>query len=218
MPISSLGEKSEGVPYNMNQTESVPQFIDLIETLSRFDSQILEVTKVVESTYQVFEELKKEWNLAALELRENLARSTSLRKKDFDLIVQGVFDFQEKREREIRSHLYQYLDNQKEFSQNLKKLLIQVEKHKDDRNIKEIHGAANSFLKLKEEFKKKEKVFRQSLEDFKKEQKFIAQTLHGFLKSQGGTSKGFKETITNLLKVLENEEKMKSKGVFVRAD
>ena len=90
-----------------------PQFLDLIETLSQFDSKILEVTKVVESSYQVFEELKKEWNLAAIELRENLAQSSSLRKKDFDLLVQGFFDFQEKREKEIRAKLYQYLYCQK---------------------------------------------------------------------------------------------------------
>src|SRR3989338_3166333 len=119
----------------MDPMSSQPQFLDLMETLSQFDSKILEVTKVVESSYQVFEELKKEWNLAAFELRENLAKSSSLRKKDFDFLVQGVFDFQEKREKEIRDKLYQYLDNQKEFSQSLKKLLIQVEQHKENKDI-----------------------------------------------------------------------------------
>ena len=204
---------------------SQPQFLDLIETLSQFDSKILEVTKVVESSYQVFEELKKEWNLAAFHLRENLAKSSSLRKKDFDFLVQGVFDFQEKREKEIRDKLYQYLDNQKEFSQSLKKLLIQVEQHKENKDIEGVQNEANIFLKLKEEFETKEKTFKESLEEFKKEQKFIAQTLHNFLKNQNITSKGFKDTITTLLKSLTSEEKIpdekkdekKESLVFVKA-
>ena len=204
---------------------SQPQFLDLMETLSQFDSKILEVTKVVESSYQVFEELKKEWNLAAFELRENLAKSSSLRKKDFDFLVQGVFDFQEKREKEIRDKLYQYLDNQKEFSQSLKKLLIQVEQHKENKDIEGVQNEANIFLKLKEEFETKEKTFKESLEEFKKEQKFIAQTLHNFLKNQNITSKGFKDTITTLLKSLTSEEKIpdekkdekKESLVFVKA-
>lgn len=185
---------------------SQPQFLDLIVSLTQFDSKILEVTKVVESSYQVFEELKKEWNLATFELRENLARSSSLRRKDFDLIVQGFFDFQEKREKEIREKLYQYLDSQKEFSQALKKLLIQVEKHKENQNIEGVQGEAATFLKLREDFETREKAFKEALEQFKKEQKFIAETLHSFLKSQNITSKSFKETITNLLTSLTNEE------------
>lgn len=192
----------------METAKPEPQFLDLIETLSQFDSKILEVIKVVESTYQVFDELKKEWNFAAFELRESLAKSTHLRRKDFDFIVQGVFDFQDKREKEVRTNLYHYLDNQKEFSQSLKKLLIQVEKHKENQDVEDIQNETCIFVKLKEEFEIKEKIFKESIGQFKKEQEFIAEALQNFLKIQNITVKSFKETISNLLKSLVHEEKI----------
>lgn len=128
-----------------------------------------------------FIDTKQEREKLTAELRENLAKNESLRRNDFDNMMQGVLSTQDKREKEVRNLLNSYLNEQKEMVQALKGNL---EKFKDSlakgeiQRVKEFQNMIKKILAGQE--KRKEEV-TSKLKAFQKEQKEMAKRLKGLL-------------------------------------
>lgn len=60
---------------------------------------------------------------SVFELRENLARNGSLRRKDFDRMMQESLSTQDKKEKEVKILVNGYFDEQKQITQTLKEKL-----------------------------------------------------------------------------------------------
>lgn len=91
-----------------------------------FKNEIHNMNSIIDSTHQLIEDLqdsfidiKREREKTNIELKENLAKNYSLRRTDFDQMVNGFLALQEESEGEIRNLLKIYLTEQKELSQTL---------------------------------------------------------------------------------------------------
>jgi molecular chaperone DnaK (HSP70) len=153
-----------------------------------YEARIECIGTIFDSTHQLlrdfqdsFIDTKQEREKLTAELRENLAKNESLRKSDFDNMMQGVLSTQDKREKEVRNLLNSYLNEQKEMVRALKENL---EKFKDSlakgeiQRVKEFQNMINKIIAGQE--KRKEEV-TSKLKAFQKEQKEMAKRLKGLL-------------------------------------
>jgi uncharacterized phage infection (PIP) family protein YhgE len=117
-------------------------------------------------------------------LRETLARNESLRKKDFDVMMNTILLSQDDREREVKKLLHNYLTEQREMAGQLKENLGTFREGLNTVNIgriNEFHEMLTDILKKQEE-RKAELAAR--LKILQKEQGQLSRSL-GELLSKG---------------------------------
>jgi len=97
------------------------------DIISSYETRIESVSSIFDATHQLIEgfrdsflDTKQEREKLNAELRENLAKNESLRKKDFDTMMLGILSAQEKRENEVRDLLKKYLGSQREMAYTLR--------------------------------------------------------------------------------------------------
>jgi hypothetical protein len=153
-----------------------------------YESSIQSIEAILETTHQLLEgfqdsflDIKQEREKINGELRESLAKNESLRRKDFDDMMQGILSTQDKREKEVRNLLKTYLNEQKEMARALKENL---EKFKDSiaageaQRVKEFQVMIKEILAKQDE--RKDKVTSR-LKEFQKEQQETAERLRELL-------------------------------------
>ena len=82
--------------------------------VSSYEAKIRSIGAIFDTTHQLlqsfqgsFLDTRQERERLKAELRENLAKNESLRKKDFDNIMQDILSTQERKEQEVRNLLNQ---------------------------------------------------------------------------------------------------------------
>ena len=77
--------------------------------ISSYESRIQSIEGIFDTTHQLLEgfqesflDTKQEREKLSAELRENLVKNESLRRKDFDNMMQGILSTQDEREKEVR--------------------------------------------------------------------------------------------------------------------
>jgi hypothetical protein len=146
----------------------------------------------IESIFNIFHRILKdsqesvfgtthERESISTKLRESLARNESLRKKDFDNMMQEILSIQNQRENEIRDLLHGYLNAQKEMAHALRNNLAEIK-------ISLVKGEARRAEKFqvlikeildRQEMRKKEVISK--LEEFQKERKALESRLKELL-------------------------------------
>lgn len=156
--------------------------------VSSYESRIQRVGDLFDTTHQILQgfqvsllDTKQEREKINTELRENLARNESLRRKDFDKMMQVILSNQDEREKEVRSLLNSYLGEQKAIAQTLRKNL---EKFKgsiargEAQRLNDFQDMIKEVLARQDE-RKREVISK--LKEFQKEQQVIAKTLKELL-------------------------------------
>ena len=156
--------------------------------VSSYETRIQSIGALFDATHQVllgFQDslldTKQEREKLNAELRESLTKNESLRRKDFDNMMQDILLTQDEREKEVRNLLSSYLHEQKEMAQDLRENL---EGFRDSlakgeaQRVKEFQEMIKEIL-VKQEERKDEVTFR--LKEFKKEQKMLASRLKELL-------------------------------------
>ncbi|MCX6340111.1 MAG: hypothetical protein NTX71_09380 [Candidatus Aureabacteria bacterium] len=156
--------------------------------LGSYDTRIREFESLCDTTQQLlkgFEEsfldVHREREYANGELRELLAQNGSLRKRDFDGMMNGVVSAQEEREREVRDLLDGYFDEQREMARMLREQLDELRSslgRGESRRVKEFQETIRRILE-KTERRKNEVVG--ALYEFEKEQQELLASLRGLL-------------------------------------
>ncbi len=85
-----------------------------------FDSIVSSYEDRLESITSVLLDARTEIGIVNSELRERLSRFESLRKKDFDKMMQGILSAQDERELEVRGMLSSYINDQQEMIRTMK--------------------------------------------------------------------------------------------------
>jgi archaellum component FlaC len=92
-----------------------------------YEARIQGVESLLETARHVLEnfdnsvlDVRQEYAQVSEQLRENLAKNGSLRKKDFDTMMRGVATEQEQRGREVRELSKQYLEEQTQLVRELR--------------------------------------------------------------------------------------------------
>lgn len=104
---------------------------DIIENMvSSFEIGIQNIETVFDTTCQFLNDyhesfliMEQEKEKVKAELREWLAKNRSLRRKDFDIMMGGIFSIQDERDQEVMDLLKNYLNEQKEVALNLNEYL-----------------------------------------------------------------------------------------------
>jgi hypothetical protein len=112
-------------------SETTERLIDIL--FASYEERISSIGTFIDTSYQIVQEVqhpllatKEEQESINVELRERLARTSSLRRKDFDRMMQELLSSQREQEEEVRSLLDGYLKEQKAIVRELRDSLAQV--------------------------------------------------------------------------------------------
>ena len=162
------------------------------EVVFSYESRISEVGIIIDNTYRILEEFKTKRNEMSNRLKENLAKEGSLRKKDFDSMMEEILSRQDEREKQVKDLLRTFLEEQKEMAQTIKKNLAEGEKVR-----------ITDFKKILQDIQTRQKARENTvsiaLMTFQKEYKEVAESLHNLLnKGEAIRIKDFKEMVKNI--------------------
>ena len=157
-----------------------------------YESRISTVGMIIDDTHQLLEDFKTKRNEMSTKLKETLAKEGSLRKKDFDSMMEEILSHQEEREKEAKDFLKTFLEEQKEMAETIKKNLADGEKVRID-----------DFKKMLQDIQARQKVREDEvsmrLKEFQIEHKEMASSLRSLLnRGEAIRIKDFKETTKNI--------------------
>jgi len=81
---------------------------------------------LVDSVEHSLEYLKEKRNDVSSKLCEALAKKESLRKKDYNIIMDDIYSLLDEKERNAKSHFIAFIEDQKEFTQSLKNIIVNI--------------------------------------------------------------------------------------------
>jgi len=158
------------------------------QIVSSYETRIQSIGTLFDTAHQVLEgfhdsllDTRDEREKLNGELRENLAKNKSLRRKDFDRLMDGILLTQNEREKEVRNLLNSHLHEQKEMARDLRGSL---EKFKDSlakgeaQRVKEFQEMIKEIL-VKQDERKDEVTFK--LKEFRTEQMVLKSRLKELL-------------------------------------
>ena len=156
--------------------------------ISSYEARIQSIGAIFDSTHQLLEgfqdgllDTRGEREKIKAELRENLAKNGSLRKKDFDNMMQDILSAQEQREKQVKSLLKNYLNEQREMANALGESLGNVKgalSKGEIRRVKEFQATITEILAKQEQ--RKQKVSSE-LKEYQKNQQEMAKRLKELL-------------------------------------
>jgi len=162
------------------------------ELVSSYQARISEVALIIDNTNQILEDFKSKRNEMANQLKETLARGESLRKKDFDTLMKEILAGQDRREKEVKSLLRTFFEEQREIAEFIRKSLTGGEKIRVEDFRKMLKG-------IQAKQKARENEVRTTLVEFQTEYKEMAGSLHSLLdKGEAVRIKDFKEVLLNI--------------------
>lgn len=174
----------------MPLAEDMKHIVENIVT--SYDARIQSIESIFDTTHQLLEgfhgsflDTRQEREKLNAELRESLARNGSLRKKDFDNMMQGILSTQERREKEVRNLLNIYVNEHKEMAQALRESL---DKFKDflakgeTQRVREFQEMIKQILAKQDQ---RRKGVTSKLKEFQKEQQEMAKRLKDLLVKGG---------------------------------
>lgn len=166
---------------------SVPNEIQNLTkgVVASFESGIGAVGHLIEKGLELLDGYRMEKEAIHGRLREALASVGSLRRKDFDGVMERILTFQSQRESEIRRLIRGFLERQKDLTGRLKRSL-------EAGIFEEVDRCKNELSKMIEKA-------REEIVAFQKEQEGIRETFAN-LEAQKGeiTPRDFKKTIQDL--------------------
>jgi len=157
-----------------------------------YEARVSSVEQIIAATHEMLETFRSQREAMRSRLREALARAASLRRRDFDVMMQALLTRQEAREQAIKETMRDYLQEQRVLAGTLKEALsahlarTQAEPARSDaeraRAVEELLGGIMARRQARE------REVRALLAEFQREQEEIARTLEGLL-SNGGSPK-----------------------------
>jgi hypothetical protein len=90
------------------------------ELTATFEARVASVEQIIEATHEMLEAFRSQREAMRNRLREALAQRASLRRRDFDAMMQGIVARQEACERAIRDTMRDYLREQRVLAAVLK--------------------------------------------------------------------------------------------------
>ncbi len=81
---------------------------------------------LVDSVEHSLEYLKERRNDVSSKLCEALAKRESLRKKDYNIIMDDIYSLLDQKERNAKNHFIAFIEDQKKFTQSLKNIIVNI--------------------------------------------------------------------------------------------
>lgn len=163
-------------------------------------NEIQSINSISDVTHQLIEDFqdsfidqKQEREKANIELRENLAKNNSLRRKDFDKMLKEIIAIQDESEKEVRSMVKVYLNEQREITHSLIENLGKFKNACIRGEFQEIKKLYDLIHQINSKQEKKKDVVTSKLKEFQKEQqKFTSQIKELLIKENNCRVRDFK--------------------------
>jgi uncharacterized protein YoxC len=127
------------------------------DLIASYDDRVDAIGAIIDNTYQALDDFKDKRAKLSGELKETLAKRGSLRKKDFDRMMNGILLSQEEKEKEVKQSLKNFIGEQKKEARELKDALTkgEVERIKKaqigiEKGVAEIKGSLKDFCEQQE--------------------------------------------------------------------
>ncbi|MCX6813517.1 MAG: hypothetical protein NTV77_03530 [Candidatus Azambacteria bacterium] len=98
------------------------------DIIASYDARVRVVGEIVEDTHQILDGFKEKRQEMSNNLQGVLAKSESLRKKDFNAMMQDILLTQHKREENVKKMLADFREEEARVAEQLKELLKRGEK------------------------------------------------------------------------------------------
>jgi hypothetical protein len=175
------------MPLEEDIDNTIENIIYSYEAKIRSIGAIFDTTHQLLNSFQIsFLDTRQQRERLNAELRENLAKNESLRKRDFDSMMQDILSSQDQREKQVRDLLNSYLDEQKKMADvlrsNLGKIKDALAKGQAQR-VREFQDTIKEILSNQEDKKRKAVL---ELEGFQQEQKDMLRALKELLNKGSG--------------------------------
>jgi hypothetical protein len=110
-----------------NIISSYESRIQKIQTAFQSSEHITETShSLFDTVHKSLNDLKRERDILNSRLCENLAKNGSLRKKDYHLMMGGILNTLDEKEKEAETQFLNFLEAQKETAQSLKNSLLSI--------------------------------------------------------------------------------------------
>ncbi|MBI1747693.1 MAG: hypothetical protein HYR55_14065 [Acidobacteria bacterium] len=133
------------------------------ELIAGYEARLSAVEVIMTDTHDMLDEFKSQRGAISQELRAALAKTESLRKKDFDRMIREILLYQEEREWEIKKTLREYIAGQKKMTLALKDGLTAS-------GYLEVEDLILVLKNIQDRQQEQEEDVRRRLKEFQKEQ------------------------------------------------
>lgn len=148
------------------------------EVVAPYEARVSAVEQIVECTREMLETFRGQREALRTRLRDTLARAASLRRRDFDSMMQGILARQEAREQAVKETMRGYLQEQRALAAALKDAL---EKNGPGQ-IESVKKLLGGITVRREE---REHEIRSLLAEFRKEQEEVTRAFQALLSNEG---------------------------------
>ncbi len=160
-------------------------------TVSSHESRILAASRILDMIHDGLENVRSLRDEMNNEIKEALAATESLRRKDFNSMIREVFAGQDERERQIRILFKTYMEKQKEAVALVKRMFSERDSIVPDEFKKTILHIQLAHKEIEEEICK-------LLKDFQGEQTDIVKSIRGLFNKPEGRLPDFKEMLKSI--------------------
>lgn len=199
------------LPMNESMKKLVREIID------SYEARVTAVGKIIDTTHELIETYREKRFELSAELKDKLARSESLRRKDFDRMMQEVYRSREEKEKQVKQLLKNFLRERSEMAEQLKTLLEDIEHKGVIAKASKIEDFRMSFSEIKARHEDREREVTQMLRGFHREQESLSRELKNLLaKGESVRIKDVKSMLGNFPK--HNHSMKESEGGINRND
>jgi DNA-binding ferritin-like protein len=175
------------------------------EIVSSYDTRVSSVATIIETTHQMLEAFRTERAKMSDELREKLANGRTLRRKDFDAMMQGIRSRQDQGEEEVRRLTKNFVEEHKKMASELKRYLA----HADSGRLEDFRAMMKEIQSRQTE---RGREVRLALEAFQREQDEMARELKALLAK--GESLGIGDFKAALERVRTRQENIQNRSAL----
>ena len=149
--------------------------------ITSYEARVSSLEQMIETTYEMLETFRSQREAMKTQLRETLARAASLRRRDFDAMIQGILARREEREQTVKETMRGYFEEHRTMAVALREALALGEA--------EGIGTVKKLLeRVTVRRQEREREVRALLAEFQSEQEELARALGKVLSNGGSVS------------------------------
>ncbi|WP_424320029.1 hypothetical protein [Candidatus Methylomirabilis sp.] len=159
------------------------------EVIASYEARVSSVGQIIAATHEMLETFRSQRETMQTQLRETLAHAASLRRRDFDAMMQAILARQAEREGAVKETIRGYLTEQKTLATALKDALTGGE-------AEEISATRGLLETIAARWEAREQEVKTLLAEFQGEQTVMVQVMGDLLANSGPVKvKEFKATL-----------------------
>jgi uncharacterized iron-regulated protein len=177
------------------------------EIISSYESRIAAVGMIIDTTHQLLDDFRTKRNEISNQLKETLAHKESMRKKDFDKIMNDILSSQDEKEEEIRNLLKTYIAEHKEAASSIRENLEKNEMARAEDEKSRIENFRKMFHGIQEQQQCRENEVREKLLEFQQDHKKTTEFLRTLLDKDEAVRASYLKTMLKDIRAQRTQRK-----------